>query len=100
MIRIDNDLFCVDPNCIVSRVVYKHNHGILCASTLFATGFNAWDMVGVYFLFYRKELVYIGKSDTHIGSRINSHHREDRFDFDAFFIKRSVKPTHRNVGGM
>jgi hypothetical protein len=93
MIDIDDDLFTYDDECMVARRCYKHHKGIMCASTLQITGYNVWDMIGVYFLFYKKELVYIGKSDSHIGGRIKSHEREDRFNFDAFFIYECDNPT-------
>ncbi len=98
MIDVDLNLFQRDEDCPVARFVYKTKSLVMCANIFYITGFNIWDMPGIYLLFYKNELVYIGKSDTRIGMRIKSHDNEDRFHFDGFMIIQKQDLVNENGG--
>ena len=41
---------------------------------------------GIYFLMYKKKIVYIGKAESFFGINIFNHLKQDKIDFDYFYI--------------
>ncbi len=61
---------------------------------------NEYFVKGIYFLYYKKKIVYVGKSNKNIMSRISSHFLDNEKIFDSFEVKNCVNLTDYQLSEM
>jgi len=63
----------------------KHVHKLIVGNFKFYT--EDYFIKGIYFLYNKGEIVYVGMSETNVFSRVLSHYNENSKCFDSFSVR-------------